>query len=418
VSVTEIECGSHAYDANSDHNRTLKYVLTRQFDKEGQNLMKVKGCMIFFLLMLSILITNPAYAEYSNGKCIFAEDLAVGSILTGFNVSGNGVYNVSKEAVVVHAGKAPRLVVTTNQGAYHKKFSTDGSNNYKSSYLKSIVDSCTFNIDEYVFNVSAPSIKDIVGSFGSSDTWSENYGFVNLGELKGDYWTCTPFPLNYHVWQAYYVMDNGMVNRIYVDYSHGIRLAFNLKQDTVLKYNSGKFTITSSQTDIQKAFESKYGDLYSASIDARNAANSAKTSAQQAKSSADAAAGDADYIRNTQLPTVENKIDNLETKVANIENNMSTGDSAPPTITSVKGYNGATCTTGTTFKVVVKASDNSSDSLEFRVKADSGSWSNWTSISNYAVATGISGGGAHTISVEVRDQAGNASNDTMTVFKI
>ncbi|MTI82375.1 MAG: hypothetical protein FH756_00440 [Firmicutes bacterium] len=183
------------------------------------------------------------------------------------------------------------------------------------------------------------------------------------------------------------------------------------------KANSANSNASAAKTNAANA-KSSADTAATNAANANSNASAAKTEAAAAKNAANAAAGDATYIRSTQLPNVENKIDNLETVVANIENNMSTGDSAPPSIMSVKGYNGATCTTGTTFKVVVKASDNSSDSLEFRVKADSGSWSNWTSISNYAVATGISGGGAHTINVEVRDQAGNAANDTMTVFKI
>ncbi|MTI84473.1 MAG: hypothetical protein FH756_11335 [Firmicutes bacterium] len=202
---------------------------------------------------------------------------------------------------------------------------------------------------------------------------------------------------------------------------------YNATQENRSYINNAKSAAEQAQIASNEARNSAVNAAGKA-IEARDSANEAKAAAQNTVNqtyysgtyggSPDSVADVAGYIRSTQLPNVENKIDNLETVVANIENNMSTGDSAPPTITSVKGYNGATCTTGTTFKVVVKANDNNSGPLDFRIKADSGSWSNWTSISNYEVATGINGGGAHTISVEVRDQAGNTANDAITVFKI
>jgi hypothetical protein len=177
-------------------------------------------------------------------------------------------------------------------------------------------------------------------------------------------------------------------------------------------------------------------------INAKNAANNAKSSADAAKTSADtaaarsyyngntsaywgynayakadSAASDTNYIKNTQLVNMQNAITNLTNKVTNIENTLTAGDSTPPTILSIKGYNGATCTTGSTFSVTVQAFDNSGV-LEFRVMADTGAWSDWLPISSYNTASGITGTGAHTLTVEVRDSAGNVSTGTMTFFKL
>ncbi|WP_041282925.1 hypothetical protein [Desulfofundulus kuznetsovii] len=94
--------------------------------------------------------------------------------------------------------------------------------------------------------------------------------------------------------------------------------------------------------------------------------------------------------------------------ITNLQNSMA------PMILKISGYNGATCTTGSTFNVVVQAPG----ATEFRVKADTGNWSAWTPVSGYATATGITGNGAHTIFVEVRNAAGATASGQMTMFKL
>lgn len=109
-----------------------------------------------------------------------------------------------------------------------------------------------------------------------------------------------------------------------------------------------------------------------ASIAAKSASEAAAASSAQAKASADAAAlqseiaaissllaqQDTNYIRNTLLSvdggivqdasgTVIQAVRNLDVKVNNITNRLA------PTITSVQGQSGATCTTGTEYAVVV-----------------------------------------------------------------
>lgn len=143
---------------------------------------------------------------------------------------------------------------------------------------------------------------------------------------------------------------------------------------------------------------------------------SAATLSKEARDKANAAAGDADYIRNTQLPDIENKIASLQSDVTNIKTNLSAGDTTPPDIKSIEGYRNATCTTDSIFKLVIEASDNSSG-VEFRAKADTGSWTGWIT-SNPITVSEITGTGAHTIEVEVRDAAGNVARDSITIFKI
>jgi hypothetical protein len=172
-----------------------------------------------------------------------------------------------------------------------------------------------------------------------------------------------------------------------------------------------------------------------------NAANAAKTAAQNAKSSADAAHSDAQVAANrtyysgkssarwgydnyNKIAAVEGIVNNLDsemdvmnTKITNIENTLSVDDTTPPTVNSIRGYKNATCTTTSEFKVTVDASDPT-DPVEFRVKSDTGPWSNWTSVGNYATATDITGSGAHILQIEIRDGNDNCKSLSTTIFKI
>ena len=149
------------------------------------------------------------------------------------------------------------------------------------------------------------------------------------------------------------------------------------------------------------------------------AANNAKLSADSAKTySKDAF----DILNNSSYGLVElkNTVNNLQTSITNIQNTISAGDTQPPRVLEARGLNGATCTTNSTFDVVVDAEDNisSSGSIKFRVKADSGTWSGWVPITESNTATGISGFGIHSMMVEVRDEAGNISSKNITVFRL
>lgn len=163
-----------------------------------------------------------------------------------------------------------------------------------------------------------------------------------------------------------------------------------------------------------------------------NAAQSARTAANNAQTAATLSADrvwDTSEGKSAALLAKEardqansnySEIQNIQTSITNIQNTLSAGDTQPPRILKARGLNGATCTTDSTFDVVVDAEDNlsSSGNIEFRVKADTGAWSDWAPIENSNTAAGISGDGSHAITVEVRDEAGNTSSKNITVFRL
>jgi len=92
-------------------------------------------------------------------------------------------------------------------------------------------------------------------------------------------------------------------------------------------------------------------------------------------------------------------------------------DHTAPVITKVEGLNGATCTTGSTFSMVVTASDNGPVS-NLRYKVGSGSWGS----SNTVTATSLNAG-ANTVTIYVSDNpttpdSGNISQTSFTFFKL
>lgn len=192
-------------------------------------------------------------------------------------------------------------------------------------------------------------------------------------------------------------------------------------------------TIYNSKSAAQWAAEGK-----SSADSAATAANNAKTAADTAKSEATAAKNNAGTAAARVWDTTESKsaatlakeardkanenytkLQSLENSITNIENVLATADTIPPTIMSIKGYKGATCTTGSSFPVTVEASDNSGGVLEFRVKeTGTTNWSEWVPITTYNTVSGIVGAGAIEVTVEVRDSAGNVSTGSMTFFRL
>lgn len=140
--------------------------------------------------------------------------------------------------------------------------------------------------------------------------------------------------------------------------------------------------------------------------EARNAANSAVSNTWDSSESKSAAtlAKEARDKANQALT----EINNVKNTVNNIQ--MSVG----PQILRVSGRNSATCTKTSSFDVVIQATG----ATEFRVKADTGSWSEWVPINSTATATGISGIGAHTIYVEARNTSGVTATGQIAIFRI
>ncbi|RJX20166.1 MAG: hypothetical protein C4575_07045 [Desulforudis sp.] len=357
------------------------------------------------LLFVMVLFAPTAHAEYSDGDVIFAEDLPVGAILTGFTVSGNGATNVAREAVVVRSGQSPRLVLTSNHGSYSI---FGANNNYNTSTLKSKIDSLSFSIAEFITNVSAPSLIDVTDGFSYNSV-----GYVFLGELRTEiYWTRSPFESSGSFHYAFYVDSNGYVFGEFVSYSFGVRPAFNLKSDTVLRREVGKFRITTDPADYLAAHYRKYGDLYratnaakTAAVDAKNAADTASArvwDSAESKSAATLAKEARDRANQalTEINNVKNMVNNIQASVG-------------PQINRVQGLNGATATTTSSFTVVVDASG----ATEFRARREGGTWTGWASVDNSLSVSGLTVG-VNTIQVEVRNASGATATGRMIAFRL
>ncbi|MFX4261203.1 hypothetical protein ACOBQJ_03265 [Pelotomaculum propionicicum] len=158
-----------------------------------------------------------------------------------------------------------------------------------------------------------------------------------------------------------------------------------------------------------KGLYKTYDIANTAATRALQAADNTSYSGNTAAYLAYLASQESSYIADTLIPNINTNISNLETIVNNISN-----DSTAPMITSLSGLNGATCTTSGTFYVVVSASDNSTGILQAQAKVDNGSYGSWVNLPNAILVTLTSG--AHTITVNVKDEAGNSTTQTMTAF--
>ena len=88
---------------------------------------------------------------------------------------------------------------------------------------------------------------------------------------------------------------------------------------------------------------------------------------------------------------------------------------AIPVINKAQGLNGATCTTGTSFTVVIVATPGSG--VTYRVTCgvfDSG----WVANSSITINSGLTTAGAKTATVQVKNEAGNIAQTAFTFFKI
>ena len=237
------------------------------------------------------------------------------------------------------------------------------------------------------------------------------------------------FPLNVNYGDSWACIYSG---NIYRSIDPGIYDAVKDSSGTVLsEARAAKELADAAHTDAQNAAnrtwyngnESAYW-AYSANSKSNDAKNNSATAANRTYYSGKSSARWG-YDNYSKIAAVENTVNNLDsemdvinTKVTNIGNSLSTGDSTPPTLLSIQGYKNATCTTTSKFSVVVDASDPTGP-VEFRVRTDTGPWSNWITVGdNYATATGITGSGAHLLHVEIRDGNDNRKALSKTIFKI
>jgi len=85
-----------------------------------------------------------------------------------------------------------------------------------------------------------------------------------------------------------------------------------------------------------------------------------------------------------------------------------------PSIEKVQGKNGSTCTTGSSYIVVIAS--NPSSGVSYRVTCNSYD-SGWVSNNNIVISSGIVSG-ANTATIKVRNNMGNESSTALTFFKI
>ena len=175
-------------------------------------------------------------------------------------------------------------------------------------------------------------------------------------------------------------------------------------------------------------------NAYNVANNAYNAVNNASSYAQQAKSSADSAANNALNAYNaannaaiytwdsseaksaaTLAKEARDKANQALTEITNVKNTVNNIQaSIGPQIFKVTGQNGATCTTGTSFTVVIQATN----AVQWRAKVDSGgTWSSWASITS-PITLSVSSTGAHTIFVEAQNSSGVTATGQMIMFKI
>lgn len=139
-----------------------------------------------------------------------------------------------------------------------------------------------------------------------------------------------------------------------------------------------------------------------------------KASADAAKVSADAAKSSADLAASRTLYNGQS--------AAYWAYQAAQAANTPPVITKIQGLNGATCTRGVSFTLVVTASDNGPPSnLRYRVVCGSFD-SRWLS-TNQITIMGLSTPGAKTATVMVSDNptnpdGGNIAQGSFTFFKI
>lgn len=173
---------------------------------------------------------------------------------------------------------------------------------------------------------------------------------------------------------------------------------------------------------------------------AKKSADKAALEAQQAKTSADASKASADtasskaqtainqtwytgayggnsesvaniagYIRNTQLPGLETKINNLQVAINNIQNS----DILNP-IVDIQTVSGARATSGSSIEAIITVTDNRPGPFTYSING--GAYN--TLPSNGRIFLPVSGPGNNTITVSVKDVAGNTGSKSIVIRKL
>lgn len=93
-------------------------------------------------------------------------------------------------------------------------------------------------------------------------------------------------------------------------------------------------------------------------------------------------------------------------------------DPLPPTISALRGLNGATATRTSSVTLEVTASDNLPGTLQYRYQVNGGTWSSWANLTGSTISVSGLAAGANQITVQVRDQAGNVAERSVTIFRV
>ncbi|RYD01476.1 hypothetical protein N752_29685 [Desulforamulus aquiferis] len=117
----------------------------------------------------------------------------------------------------------------------------------------------------------------------------------------------------------------------------------------------------------------------------------------------------AGYIRTTQLPALETKMNNLHVAVTNIQNS----DTTPPTV-DVQTVSGARATSASSIQAIVTVTDNRPGPYTYSING--GSYS--TLPSDGRISLPVVNSGNNSITVNVKDVAGNVGSKTIIIRKL
>lgn len=175
-------------------------------------------------------------------------------------------------------------------------------------------------------------------------------------------------------------------------------------------------------------------------INAYNAANSAATNAMSAYNAANAASNYASQAADWLNPTSSSAsavkdaggtvltaarqardaanqalsaVSNIQTTVNNINNTINTQDTLPPSV-ELDTVSGARATSSSSIQLVVAASDNKSTSLTYSVNGSPYS----TLPADGKIMAPLPSTGPNTITVRVKDEAGNTAVKTIKIWRL
>lgn len=151
-------------------------------------------------------------------------------------------------------------------------------------------------------------------------------------------------------------------------------------------------------------------------FDIRPNVNNAVNAAIQARDVANAVSSAVKDANGTVLTAARNAANNTwyNGQSAAYWAYLAAQNASPPTITKVQGQNGATCTAGSTFTVVISTAPSSG--VQYRVTCGSFD-SGWVSSNTITITSGIVSG-ANTATVQVKNAAGAVAQTTFTFFKV